>query len=80
MANLDETVDRIMLALTALQVEVTQLRGMAESCEYYMDLAERRGKQIDALRKGTHRDGGYSIPEQISTRCTYLMTQEDLDD
>ena len=95
MASLDETIkmtratinaavtmlrymkcDRTATAL--LDAPIEELIGLAESAEYYMNLADQRGKQIDGMRTGL--DTAVPVPEQIATRCTYLMTQEDLDD
>ncbi len=72
LASLRKQADEIV----ALRKEVNELRGLAESCEYYMNLSDTRGKQVDALRI----DRTVPVPEQITTRCTYLMTQEDLND
>lgn len=76
--RLTTAIEQMGKAIAALQQEMEVLRGLAESCEYYMDLADRRGRVIDSLRAGA--DEGVPTPCQITTRCTYLMTQEDLDD
>jgi len=62
------------------EAPIEELIGLAESAEYYMNLADQRGKIIDSLRGEKETDDGPPVPQQITTRCTYLMKQEDLDD
>lgn len=72
MENTHESMERIRLAVVALRSELETIQGTYESCEYYMNLAERRGVVIDMLRK--------EIDRLRAARCTYMMTQEDLND
>jgi len=77
-ARLQMRIHEMETALEKMKINLAALTGIAESCEYYMDLADRRGKVIDSLRSGA--DTEVDTPCQITTRCTYLMTQEDLND
>tara|TARA_R100000995_G_C3452910_1_gene109092 strand:+ start:542 stop:760 length:219 start_codon:yes stop_codon:yes gene_type:complete len=72
MENTNESLERIRLAIWRLRSELETIQGTYESCEYYMNLAERRGVVIDMLRK--------EIDRLRTARCTYMMTQEDLND
>ena len=41
-----------------MKINLAALTGIAESCEYYMDLAVARGKQIDRMAADRWRDVG----------------------
>ena len=85
-SHLQLRIHEMETALEKMQVNVAALSGIAESCEYYMDLAVARGKRIDRMAADRWRDVGREVPPKLQerlsaeSRCTYLMRQEDLDD
>ena len=85
-ARLHLRIHEMETALEKMKINLAALTGIAESCEYYMDLAVARGKQIDRMAADRWRDVGREVPPKLQerlsaeSRCTYLMRQEDLDD